>query len=75
MDEILYFEFKQKGKIIKFQIIENGLICSNCEKRYKNIILHLKTKAQCKGNIDMEEFKKQFLAYRRPTILQNKKER
>jgi hypothetical protein len=71
MDQHLYFEYNEKGKTFFFQqTAENGLICYNCGKKYKNIVLHLGLKEACRRNIHMDEFKSQYFEYRRQALLE-----
>ena len=54
MDLHQYFEYKEKGKTITFkETNEDGLICYNCGKKYKKIIVHLSIKENCRGNINI----------------------
>ena len=71
MDQHFYFEYKEKCKTLFFQqTAENGLICYNCGKKYKNIVHHLGFKEACRKNINMDEFKRQYFEYRRPALLE-----
>ena len=76
MDLHQYFEYKEKGRTILFKrTIEDGLICFNCGKKYKKIIVHLRIKEACGGQIDIEQFKMQYNEYRRTKLLENQKAR
>ena len=76
MDQHQYFEYKEKGETILFkETNEDGLICYNCEKKYKKIIVHLITKEICRGNINIDQFKVQYNEYRRSKLLHRHRER
>ena len=76
MDLHQYFEYKEKGRTILFKrTIEDGLICFNCGKKYKKIIVHLRIKEACGGQIDIEQFKMQYNEYRRTKLLENQRAR
>ena len=76
MDQHQYFEYKEKGETILFkETNEDGLICYNCEKKYKKIIFHLSIKEICRGNINIDKLKKQYNEYRRSKLLLRQRER
>ena len=71
MDLHQYFEYKEKGKTIMFkETNEDGLICYNCGNKYKQIIVHLSIKENCRGNINIEQLKIKYNEYRRSKLLQ-----
>ena len=71
MDQHSSFEYKEKGETFFFQqTAENGLICYNCGKKYKNIVLHLGFKEVCRRTINIDEFKRQYFEYRRQALLE-----
>ena len=76
MDLHQYFEYKEKGKTILFKATnEVGLICYNCGKKYKKIIVHLSIKENCRGNINIDQLKVQYNEYRRSKLLNMQRER
>ena len=76
MDLHQYFEYKEKGKTIIFkETNEDGLICYNCGKKYKKIIVHLSIKENCRENINIDQLKIQYNEYRRSRLLQKQRER
>ena len=76
MDLHQYFEFKEKGKTIMFkETNEDGLICYNCGKKYKQIIVHLSIKENCRGNINIGQLKIKYNEYRRSKLLQRHRDR
>ena len=76
MDLHQYFEFKEKGKTIMFkETNEDGLICYNCGKKYKKIIVHLSIKENCRGNINIGQLKIKYNEYRRSKLLQRHRDR
>ena len=54
---------------------EDGLICYNCGKKYKKIIVHLSIKEKCRGNINIDQLKIKYNEYRRSKMLQRHRER
>ena len=76
MDQHQYFEYKDKGDTILFiETNEEGLICYNCGKKYKKILVHLSIKENCRGNINIDQLKEQYNEYRRSKLLQRQRER
>ena len=76
MDVHQYFKYKEKGKTIIFkETDEDGLICYNCGKKYKKIIVHLSIKENCRGNINIDQLKEQYNEYRKSKLLQSQKDR
>ena len=54
---------------------EDGLICYNCGKKYKKIIVHLSIKENCRGSINIDQLKIQYNEYRSSKLLQRHRER
>ena len=70
------FEYKEKGRAILFKATnEEGLICYNCGKKYKKIIVHLSIKEICRGNINIDQLKVQYNEYIRSKLLHRQRER